>query len=308
MGEEKIYGNRKFNVSSTDKMFFPKEKYTKGDLIDYYEKIAPVMLPYIKDRLITMVRFPDGIKGKQFYQKGAPEYFPKWIKTKEIENRDGSTTNYVIANDQATLVYLANQASVTPHIWLSKRDKPDKPDRLIVDIDPEVDDFEKVKSTAMKFRKILEEDLGLPTFLMTTGSRGLHITIPLKRTRDFDEVRKFAQSVADLMEKENPDLVTTAARKNKRENKIFLDVGRNAFGQTGVTPYAVRPIEGAPVATPLQWEELDELPSAREYNIKTIFQRLEKKGDPWKDMDKKAVTLTDAQRKLKKLHSEKTAG
>ena len=301
MGEERKYGTRRFSVSNTDKMFFPKEKFTKGDLIDYYEKIAPVMLPYIKDRLITMVRFPDGIKGKQFYQKGAPDYFPKWIKTKEIENRDGSTTNYVIANDQATLVYLANQASVTPHIWLSKRDKPDKPDRMIIDIDPEVEDFEKVKTTAEKFRKILEEDLGLPTFIMTTGSRGLHITIPLKRTRTFDQVREFAQSVANLMEKENPDLVTTAARKNKREGKIFLDVGRNAFGQTGVTPYAVRPIEGAPVATPLKWEELKDLSSAREFNIKTIFNRLEKNGDPWVNMEDQIVSLTNAEKKLRKL-------
>lgn len=301
MGEERQYGNRKFSVSNTDKMFFPKEKFTKGDLINYYEKIAPVMLPYIKERLITMVRFPDGIEGKQFYQKGAPDYFPKWIKTKKIENRDGSTTNYVIANDQPTLVYLANQASVTPHIWLSKRDKPDKPDRMIIDIDPEVDDFEKVKTTALKFRKILEEDLGLPTFIMTTGSRGLHITIPLKRTRTFDQVREFAQSVANLMEKENPDLVTTAARKNKREGKIFLDVGRNAFGQTGVTPYAVRPIEGAPVATPLKWEELKDIPSAREFNIKTIFNRLGKTGDPWENMEDQSVSLTKAEKKLRKL-------
>jgi len=301
MGEERQYGNRKFSVSNTDKMFFPKEKFTKGDLINYYEKIAPVMLPYIKERLITMVRFPDGIEGKQFYQKGAPDYFPKWIKTKKIENRDGSTTNYVIANDQPTLVYLANQASVTPHIWLSKRDKPDKPDRMIIDIDPEVDDFEKVKTTALKFRKILEEDLGLPTFIMTTGSRGLHITIPLKRTRTFDQVREFAQWVANLMEKENPDLVTTAARKNKREGKIFLDVGRNAFGQTSVTPYAVRPIEGAPVATPLKWEELKDIPSAREFNIKTIFNRLGKTGDPWENMEDQSVSLTKAEKKLRKL-------
>lgn len=301
MKEERKYGNRKFSVSNTDKMFFPKEKFTKGDLIDYYEKIAPVMLPYIRDRLITMVRFPDGIKGKQFYQKGAPDYFPKWIKTKDIENRDGSTTDYVIANDQATLVYLANQASVTPHIWLSRRDKPDKPDRLIIDIDPEVDDFTKVKDTAIKFRKILEDDLGLPTYIMTTGSRGLHITIPLKRQKSFDDVRAFAQNVADIMEKQNPELVTTAARKDKREKKIFLDVGRNAFGQTGVAPYAVRPIEGAPVATPVKWDELENLASAREYNIKTIFERLEKDGDPWKDIDDHSVSLTKAEKKLKKL-------
>ncbi|UJH90431.1 hypothetical protein LZ575_16585 [Antarcticibacterium sp. 1MA-6-2] len=149
---------------------------------------------------------------------------------------------------------------------------------------------------------MLKEDLGLPVYLMTTGSRGLHIVVPLKRTRDFDEVREFAQSAADFLEKENPELLTTAARKNKREGKIYLDVGRNAYGQTGVSPYAVRPVKGAPVATPLEWDELKESSlSPKSYDIKNIFKRLEEKGDPWKSIEASGVTLTAAIKRLAKM-------
>lgn len=243
MEKEKKLGEHTISLSSLDKVYFPKEGYTKGDIIDYYESIAEFMLPHIEDRMITMLRFPNGINDTRFFQKDTPDYFPDWIETMCITKKDGGETHYVICNKQATLVYLANQACITPHIWLSKKDKPGKPDRLIFDLDPEQDDFAKVKIAAQKTRELLEGRLGLPTFLMTTGSRGLHIVVPLKRTRGFDEVRNFAQKAAEFLEKENPDLLTTAARKNKREDKIFVDVGRNAFAQTGVAPYAVRPLD-----------------------------------------------------------------
>src|SRR5690606_1219975 len=300
--KNKAYGKYSFEISNTDKVFFPESKYTKGDLIEYYEKISETMLPYLKDRMVTMVRFPNGIQGVKFYQKETPEYFPKWIDKKLIQNREEGTTNYVICNKKATLVYLANQACITPHIWLSRKDKPEKPDKLIIDLDPEVDDFSKVKTIALKTRNLFEKTLELPTYVMTSGSRGLHVVVPLKRTRNFDKVREFAQLVANHLEKENPELVTTAARKNKREGKIYLDVGRNAFGQTAVAPYAVRPIEGAPVATPLEWDELNESSlNSQSWNIKTIFNRLKKNGDPWEEMQKKAVVLTSAEKIMYRL-------
>lgn len=302
MGTEKQLDGHTISVTSLDKIFFPKEGYTKGDLIEYYERVSEFMLPHIEDKMITMIRFPNGIDDKRFFQKDTPDYFPDWIETKCIKKKDGGETHYVICNKQATLVYLANQACITPHIWLSKKDKPSKPNRLIIDLDPEQDDFASVKIAAQKTRELLEDRLGLPTFIMTTGSRGLHVVVPLKRTRVFDEVREFAQNVADLLEKENPDLLTTAARKNKRENKIFLDVGRNAFAQTAVAPYAVRPIEGAPVATPLYWDDLKEKSlSPQSYNIKNLFKKLDKGGDPWKDIDSKAVVLTSAIKELENI-------
>lgn len=305
MGTEKEFGDHSFEVSNLDKVFFPKEGYTKGDLIEYYEKISDTILPYLKDRPLTMIRFPNGIDDKRFYQKDEPDYFPKWIKTKSVSKKEGGKTNYVVCNDKETLVYLANQACVTPHIWLSKIDKIEKPDRLIFDLDPSNGDFSEVKTAAKQVKKLLEDELGLLVFVMTTGSRGLHVVAPIKPKKTFDEVREFAQEAAKYLESQHPDTMTTAVRKNKREDKLFLDVARNGKGQTAVTPYAVRPIEGAPVATPLDWDELDKSSlSAQTYNIKNIFRRLGSKGDPWKDIDEQAKDLDSAIKKLEELKKD----
>lgn len=292
--------NFKFEVNNRDKVFFPDKKYTKGDLMDYYEKISETIIPHIKNRPITMIRFPNGIADKQFYQKDAPDYFPDWITLKKIKKKDDASTNYVICNNKATLVYLASQACITPHIWLSKIDKLDYPDRMIFDLDPSEDDFLKVKSVAKKLKNLLNDTLNLPNYLMTTGSRGLHIVVPLQQKEKFDEVRSFAQSVAQYLEQCNAEEITTALRKNKRGNKIFIDTSRNAFGQTVVAPYGVRPKNGAPVATPLNWDEMDDpsLNSSQVYNMKNIFKRLERKIDPWKHINKDATTLNAAKKKL----------
>lgn len=304
--EKMNFGKHSVEISNRDKVFFPKSKYTKGDLIDYYEKIAEVMLPHINNRLVTMIRFPDGINGKRFYQKDAPDYFPDWIEKKQVENQDGTTTNYVICNDEASLVYLANQACITPHIWLSKKDKLRYPDRMIFDLDPADEDFSKVKLAATRLRELLQDRLDLPTFLMTTGSKGLHIVVPLKREKSFDEVRDFTQQISAYLEKKYPEDLTTAIRKNKRGNKIFLDVARNAFAQTTVAPYAVRPLSGAPVATPLDWEELEKKDmNSQSYTIENIFRRLGSKKDPWSNINDSAVTLDKAQKKFDAFKDEK---
>lgn len=304
MGTEKKFGNHSFEVSNLDKVFFPEEGYTKGDLIAYYQKISETMLPYLKDRPLTMIRFPNGVDDKRFYQKDEPDYFPDWIKTKSVSKKEGGKTKYVVCNDEETLVYLANQACITPHIWLSRTDKIEKPDRLIFDLDPSNGDFSKVKKAAKKIRKLLE-GLGLSVFVMTTGSRGLHIVAPIKRTKTFDEVREFAQEAAKYLEDKYPDTMTTAARKNKREDKLYLDVARNGKGQTAVTPYAVRPIKGAPVATPLEWDELSKSSlTPQSYNIKNIFRRLGSKGDPWEGMEEKAEDISSAIKKLEELKKD----
>ena len=304
--KEKIkFGKHSVEISNRDKVFFPKPKFTKGDLIDYYEKIAEVILPHIESRPLTMIRFPDGIEGKKFYQKDAPDYFPDWIEKEQVKNQDGSTTNYVICNDKASLVYLANQACITPHIWLSKNDKLQYPDRMIFDLDPADEDFSKVKWAAETLKKLLQDQLGLPAFLMTTGSRGLHIVVPLKREKSFDEVRDFAQQISVYLENKNPEALTTAVRKNKRGDKIYLDVARNAFAQTTVAPYAVRPLNGAPVATPLDWKELEKKDmNSQSYTIENIFRRLGSKKDPWRNIDDSAVSLEKAQKKFDKFKDE----
>jgi len=306
--EKMKFGKYSVEISNRDKVFFPNSKYTKGDLIDYYEKIFDTMIPHIKDRPISMLRFPDGINDKQFYQKDAPDYFPDWIEVKRVKKQDGGTTNYVICSNTATLVYLANQACITPHIWLSKKDKLDHPDRMIFDLDPSDNDFLKVKSVAGKLKKFLEKDLDLPVYLMTTGSRGLHVVIPLERSSNFDEVRDFAQTVAKHLEAENPEEITTATHINKRGNKLYIDTARNGFGQTIVAPYAIRPIEGAPVATPIDWEELENPAlTPQTYNIKNIFLRLEKKHYPWRDINKHSVSIISARKKLDEIISNQTS-
>lgn len=294
------FGKYSFVASNKEKIFFPKSKITKGDLINYYNDIADMMLPHIEDRAVSMLRLPDGIEGESFFQKDASDYFPNWIKTKKIR-KQGGIVDYVICNNKATLVYLANQACITPHVWLSKINKLDYPDKLIIDLDPpgKKFDFNKVKSAAKIFYEFLSKELKLNVYLMTTGSRGLHIVIPINADKNFDFVREFSQDTAQVIANRHPKKLTIEVRKNKRKGRIFLDTARNAYGQTAVPPYSVRPIEGAPVAAPLSWDELTgKTIDSQNYNIKNIFIRLVKIPDPWKDINKKKNSLKKARKIL----------
>jgi bifunctional non-homologous end joining protein LigD len=297
------FGRYSFKTSHDEKIFFPKSKITKGDLISYYNEIADIMLPHIKDRPVSMLRMPDGIKGEVFFQKDASGYFPKWIVTKKIKKKDGSV-NHVICSNKATLVYLANQACVTPHVWLSKIEKLNYPDRLIFDLDPpgKNGDFGKVKSAAKVFYYFLGNELGLNTFLMTTGSRGLHVVVPIYSNENFDVVREFGQDIAKVISNLHPREMTIEVRKNKRKGRIFLDTARNAYAQTAVPPYSVRPNENAPVAAPIDWDELSNKKlDSQSYNIKNIFKRLNNTSDPWKNINQKRNGLKKARKILNEI-------
>ena len=292
------FGRYSFEISNEDKVLFPKSGITKGELIDYYQQIADIMVPYVKNRAISMVRYPNGIDHEGFFQKDAGSYFPAWIKTFPLKKQDGGITNYVVINNNATLVYLANQACITPHIWLSRIDKINLPDRLIFDLDPSENDFSNVQKAALILKEVFAK-FNITTFVMTTGQAGLHVVIPLKRKYDFDWVRNFAQDVGRYVIRLYPELFTLEIRKEKRGRRIFLDTLRNAFGQTGVAPYAVRPKENAPVAAPLHWNEVsDPTWRSNKYTIRTIFKRIAKIGDPWEDIEKHAVLLTSARKEL----------
>jgi bifunctional non-homologous end joining protein LigD len=294
------YGALTFHTSNEDKVFFPDNGITKGDLMDYYDRIAEYMLRHLKDRPLMMHRFPDGIRGMSFYHKEAPDYFPDWIET-AVVRKEGGEVSHVLCNNQATLVYLADQACITPHVWLSRKDRIHNPDRLIFDLDPPADDFAPVRSAALKMHELLD-DLGLESFLMTTGSRGLHVVVPLSRREDFDEVRRFARDVAGILAMQNPDEFTVEARKNKRGSRLYLDTARNAYAQTGVAPYSVRARTGAPVATPLDWHELSHSAlSARTYTLPNIFRRLGSKEDPWQGLNRRGRSLETAIKKLNKI-------
>lgn len=303
-------GRHSIKVGNLDKVLFPKDKITKGDILDYYERVAKYMIPHMKNHPITMQRFPDGIDHEGFYQKNISDYFPTWIDYIPIKKQEDGVVRYAICNDAATLVYLANQLCLTPHLWLSRVSDVNTPDRMIFDFDPSSKrslsspkNFAGIKKAALLMKDLLEE-LGLTSYVMTTGSRGVHVVVPLKRNYDFDEVRAFAREVGQLLVDENPQLLTLEVRKAKRRGRIFVDFLRNAFGQTAVAPYAVRAKPGAPVATPITWQELrGPGMHAQRFTIKNIFKRLSSKKDPWHDMDKRAQSLAGARKKLNGLRT-----
>ncbi|MBN1543119.1 non-homologous end-joining DNA ligase [candidate division KSB1 bacterium] len=300
------FGKITVELSNEDKLLFPDAGITKGEAIEYYQKIADRMLLHLKDRPITLQRFPDGITGKGFYQHQAGDYFPEWIQRIEIEKKEGGTVEHVLCNNTATLVYLCNQGCVTPHVWLSRRDKLDYPDRLIFDLDPPPDkDFEPVRFAAKALHEFLSGRLELPSFVMTTGSRGVHVVVPLDSKSNFDEVRSFAQLVARSVENQYPNRLTTQVRKDKRGNRLFLDTARNAYGQTAVAAYSLRPKPYAPIATPLDWNELsDQKLHAQSFTIKNIFRRLGQKSDPWKKIGNKRYSLKKARQRLQEIKDE----
>lgn len=262
-------------ITHPDKIIFPEKKITKGQMAEYYHKISDHMLPFLKDRPLTLQRFPSGIEEFGFYQKNASDYFPDFIKTVEVETEDGTNTQ-IICNDKKTLMYLVNQGTVVFHIWLSRKDKLRQPDKIVFDLDPSDEDFAKVREAAKVVRNYLRKHKKEPE-LMTTGKSGLHLYYSIRRGKDFDEIKKEARKVAEEVTKLRPDLLTTQLRKDQRQGKIFVDYLRNAYAQTAVCPYSLRANEEAGIATPLDWEELPKLESASFYNIDNIFKRLEQK-------------------------------
>jgi bifunctional non-homologous end joining protein LigD len=284
-------------LSNLDKILFPKAKVSKGDLIDYYQKIAPTMLPHIAGRPLSLERYPDGVESDGFMQKNASDYFPDWIRRARLAKEDGNV-DHVVAEDAATLVYLANQACVTLHAGLARTDRIDHPDFMVFDFDPSDDDFGKVKRAARDARALLEE-VGLTSFVQTTGSRGLHVWVPLDRAAPFDEMREIASNLADALVARVPDERTTAQRKANRGDRVFIDIARNAYGQTVVAPYSVRARPEASVATPLHWDELDSPDlEPRRYTVQNMFRRLGQKPDPWAGIEKRAQKLAPVRKKL----------
>ena len=284
-------GRYSVEITNANTIWFKQPKITKGEIVEYYNNIASHMLPYTKNRPLTMQRFPEGIHKEGFYHKNAPAYFPTWIERIPIKKAEDGIVNYVVANNRATLVYIANQGCITPHLFLSTVKNLKFPDQIIFDLDPPGDNFDIVRKTALDLHDLLIE-LGLVPFLKTTGSRGLHVIVPIKPTENFDTVRDFAFKIAQQMVDQNPKHRTLEIRKEKRCGRLFIDVMRNAFGQTAVAPYAVRARQGAPVATPLHWDELkDKKIRSDFYNIRTIFKRLDKIDDPWRDIKKSARSI-----------------
>lgn len=282
-------------ITKPDKVMFPDDGITKADLARYYADVADRMLPHVRDRPVNMQRFPDGLGGPSFYEKKVPSHFPDWVRTVEVHTADGSQRQ-VVLDDRRSLVYLAQQACITPHTWLSTADDLDHPDLLVLDLDPSDDDLRKVRRATRLAGEALE-DLGLTTYLRTTGSRGFHVVVPLRAGDGFDEVRAFARAVAERLVEREPDLFTLEARKDKRGDRVLVDVMRNGYGQTAVPPYAVRGRPGAPVSAPIAWDELSRVKPAQ-VTTTTLARRLARVDDPWAGMRRHASGLARARRRL----------
>jgi bifunctional non-homologous end joining protein LigD len=283
-------GRRQVRITHPDRVVFPSVGLTKLDLVRHYERVAALMLPYVHDRALALQAYPGGVDEPGYFMKAVPRYFPDWVKRATVPKKGGTIT-HVLAQDAATLAYLAGQNVVTLHAWLSRVDRPHQPDRVTFDFDPSAPNrFSEVRAAARAAGDRLR-DLGLVPYAMTTGSRGVHVICPLRRGPSFEDVHAFARAIAEQMVADQPDQLTLQWHKSDRGTRIYVDVNRIAYAQHAVVPYAVRPRANAPVAVPLHWRELsDPTLTPDGWTIETVSARLEE-GDPWRGMNRRARTL-----------------
>jgi bifunctional non-homologous end joining protein LigD len=275
----RLPGNR-LQPTNVKKVFWRAEGYTKGDLIAYYERIAPLMLPYLRDRPLVLTRYPDGIDGKSFYQKDAPQFAPAWVRTERIYSKDTERDiAYLVVDDLEMLRYVANSAALLIHVWASRVPSLERPDWLVLDLDPKGAPFTDVVAVALALRRILD-DLELPSYVKTSGATGLHLLLPLGARYTYEQTRNFARLLAVLGVEAEPEISTVNRPLRSRDGKVYIDFGQNGHGQTIVAPYSVRPLPGAPASCPLEWREVSARLDATRFNLETMAARFEKMADP----------------------------
>lgn len=288
-------------ITHPEKILFPDDGITKGELVSYYEAIAPMMLPHLRQRPITMERFHRGIGAPGFFQKDVVKGFPDWLERVEVP-KHGGTVHHPIANDVRSLLWLANQNSITIHVWPSRTPNLYNPDICIFDLDPaNEDDLDTLRSAALQLRELLD-DLGLPSWIKTSGSKGFHIAVPLDGKSDFGEVASFAHRVGRVLVSRDPDHLTQEFHKVDRAGRILVDTGRNGYSATYAATYTVRARPGAPVSAPCTWEEVEKGEvGPKTFTLRTMAQRIAVAGDLWSDMLKKKKSLTRARERLGKI-------
>jgi len=287
-------------ITHPEKVLFPDDGITKGTLAAYYEAIAPVMVPHMRARPVTMERFPAGIGKKGFIQKDVSKGFPQWLERVEVPKKDG-VVHHPIVTDVRSLLWLANQNSITPHVWTSRAPDLYHPDICVFDLDPSRDDAKMLRFAAVALRDVLEE-LGLPSWVKTSGSKGFHIVVPLDRKAHTGEVAGFAHSVGTLLVRRHPDVLTQEFHKADRGNRILVDTGRNGYSATFAAAYAVRAKPGAPISAPCTWDEVErEKVHPQTFTLRNIADRIGDVGDLWADMLKRKRSLTRAIAKVRVL-------
>jgi bifunctional non-homologous end joining protein LigD len=270
-------------ITHPEKLMFPEDGITKGELAAYYEMIAPVMVPHIRARPVTMERFHRGIGHKGFFQKNVSKGFPAWLERIEVPKKDG-VVHYPLITDARGLLWLANQNCITPHVWTSRAPDLFHPDLCVFDLDPMEDEPVVLRAAALAVRDLLAE-LGLESWVKTSGSKGFHIAVPLDHKHDSHEVAAFGDAVGRLLVRRDPEHLTQEFAKVDRKGRIYVDTGRNGFGATFAAVYAVRPKPGAPISAPCTWDELQQGDAGpRSFTLRGMARRMDEVGDLWSDM------------------------
>ncbi|MGZ6125769.1 MAG: non-homologous end-joining DNA ligase, partial [Myxococcales bacterium] len=272
---------REVPFSNLDKVFWPEQGYTKGDLIEYHRAIAPWLLPYLRDRPLTLTRYPDGIAGKSFFQKDAPDYVPAWVRTARVWSEDGGRdVDFFVCEDLETLLYVINLGTIPLHLWSARLAKPQNPDWCIIDLDPKTAPYADVVTLATAVHELCEE-IGLPGFCKTSGQKGLHVLVPLGGQLTHSQSTALAELIARAVESRHSKIGTTERHIPSRKGRVYLDFLQNGYGKTIAGPFSARPVAGATVSMPLRWAEVNGKLDPRRYTLKTAPARMKKLGkDP----------------------------
>lgn len=288
-------------ITHPDKIMFPAEGITKGEMASYYEMIAPVMLPHVRRRPITMERFHRGIEAPGFFQKDVSKGFPEWLERVEVPKHGGTVHHPIVTNTEG-LLWLANQNSITIHVWPSRAPNLYQPDICVFDLDPsKTDDLDGLRGAALRLRDLLVE-LGLPSWIKTSGSKGFHIAVPLDGKSDFGTVGRFAHVVGEVLVKRDPDNLTQEFAKVDRGGRILVDTGRNGYSATFAAAYTLRAKAGAPVSAPCSWEEVERGEvGPKSFTLRMMAQRVSEVGDLWAEMLRRKRSLRRPIELLRKL-------
>jgi bifunctional non-homologous end joining protein LigD len=290
-------------ITHPDKILFPEDGISKGELAAYYEMIAPLMVPHMRNRPVTMERYHRGINAPGFFQKDVSKGFPEWLQRVEVPKK-GGTVHHPLVTDARSLLWLANQNCITPHVWTSRAPDLYQPDICVFDLDPSEDNPEQLRAATLQLRDFLDE-LGLPSWLKTSGSKGFHIVVSLDGKSDMGEVAAFAHAVGSTLVRRDPGNLTQEFHKVDRGRRILVDTGRNGYSATFAAAYGVRAKPGAPVSAPCSWKELERgTVGPRTFTLRTMRQRIESVGDVWDEMRKRKRSLKRAIAALSKLRND----
>jgi len=298
-----VAATKTVELSSPDRVLFPEDGITKGELFEYYRRVAPVLLPHLRDRPFTMKRYREGIRDRGFFQKQAPKGIPKWIKTRQFRTypREGGSrlVDFPLVNDRDTLLWMVQMHCIDMNAWYSRVDKPQRPDFVLFDLDPPDGGFELAIDVAHLIHELLD-DVGLPGYVKTSGADGIHVVAPITRRSTFEDTYAFAEQASRLLEARHPGLVTTEWLKRKREG-VLVDHRQNGSGKTIASVYSVRPKPGAPVSTPLRWDELRKGLTPRDFTMDVVLERCAKHGDLFAPVLEDPRPLAPAARALAKV-------